>query len=41
MLPVELPKIDKLSSTGNPLDEMLEWKNITIMEKNVLEKLIL
>jgi leucyl-tRNA synthetase len=30
MLPVELPKIDQLSSTGNPLDEMLEWKNITI-----------
>jgi leucyl-tRNA synthetase len=30
MLPVELPKIDKLSSTGNPLDQILEWKNITI-----------
>ena len=30
MLPVELPKIDQLSSAGNPLDEMLEWKNITI-----------
>jgi len=30
MLPVRLPKIDQLSSTGNPLDEMLEWKNITI-----------
>ncbi len=30
MLPVKLPKIDQLSSTGNPLDEMLEWKNITI-----------
>ena len=30
MLPVELPKINQLSSTGNPLDEMLEWKNITI-----------
>jgi hypothetical protein len=28
MLPVQLPKIDQLSSTGNPLDEMLEWKNI-------------
>jgi len=33
MLPVELPKIDQLSSTGNPLDEMLEWKNIVINEK--------
>jgi leucyl-tRNA synthetase len=30
MLPVELPKIDQLSSVGNPLDEMSEWKNITI-----------
>ncbi|MDB3924400.1 leucine--tRNA ligase [Candidatus Pelagibacter sp.] len=30
MLPVQLPKIDQLNSTGNPLDEMLEWKNITI-----------
>jgi len=28
-----LPKIDQLSSTGNPLDEMLEWKNIVINEK--------
>ena len=34
MLPVELPKIDKLSSIGNPLDEMSEWKNITIDGKN-------
>ena len=33
MLPVELPKVDQLSSTGNPLDEMLEWKNIVINEK--------
>ena len=30
MLPVELPKINQLSSTGNPLDEMVEWKNIII-----------
>ena len=30
MLPVQLPKINQLSSTGNPLDEMLEWKNIII-----------
>ncbi|MDA7587645.1 leucine--tRNA ligase [Candidatus Pelagibacter sp.] len=34
MLPVELPKIDKLNSIGNPLDEMSEWKNITIDGKN-------
>ena len=26
MLPVELPEIDKLSSTGNPLDSENEWK---------------
>jgi len=26
MLPVELPEIDKLSSTGNPLDSEIEWK---------------
>ncbi|MDC0940062.1 leucine--tRNA ligase [Candidatus Pelagibacter sp.] len=30
MLPVQLPKVNQLSSTGNPLDEMLEWKNIII-----------
>jgi len=30
MLPVQLPKINQLSSTGNPLDEMLDWKSITI-----------
>jgi leucyl-tRNA synthetase len=33
MLPVQLPKINQLSSTGNPLDEMLDWKSITIDEK--------
>ena len=33
MLPVQLPKIDQLSATGNPLDEMTEWKNITINGK--------
>ena len=33
MLPVELPKIDQLSSTGNPLDEMLEWKDVSINGK--------
>ena len=33
MLPVMLPKIDKLSSVGNPLDEIAEWKNITINGK--------
>jgi leucyl-tRNA synthetase len=38
MLPVELPKIDQLSSTGNPLDEMLEWKNITINGKKYIRE---
>lgn len=30
MLPVELPKIDQLESTGNPLDNNKEWKEIII-----------
>ena len=34
MLPVELPNIDKLESTGNPLDKLTEWKNIKIDGKN-------
>jgi len=33
MLPVELPKIDKLNLTGNPLDSASNWKNITINGK--------
>ena len=33
MLPVQLPTINKLNSAGNPLDKMLEWKNITINGK--------
>ena len=38
MLPVQLPKIDQLSSVGNPLDEMLEWKNITIEGKKCIRE---
>ena len=38
MLPVQLPKIDKLNSTGNPLDEMLEWKNIIIDGKKCIRE---
>ncbi len=34
MLPVELPNIDKLESTGNPLDKLTDWKNIKIDGKN-------
>ena len=30
MLPVELPKINKLQATGNSLDKEEDWKNIII-----------
>ncbi len=30
LLPVELPKIDKLDPSGNPLDRNNDWKNIII-----------
>jgi leucyl-tRNA synthetase len=33
MLPVQLPKIEKLEPTGNPLDKLLKWKNIEINGK--------
>ena len=33
MLPVELPKINKLEPTGNPLDKISDWKNIVIDKK--------
>jgi leucyl-tRNA synthetase len=38
MLPVTLPKVDKLSSVGNPLDEIAEWKNITINGKKYIRE---
>ena len=38
MLPVQLPKIEQLKSTGNPLDEMNEWKNITIDGKKCIRE---
>ena len=38
MLPVELPKIDKLEATGNPLDKLSEWKNIIIDGKKYLRE---
>ena len=34
MLPVKLPEIKKLETTGNPLDDLIEWKNININGKN-------
>ena len=33
-LPVRLPEIKKLDPVGNPLDKLLEWKNIKIDGKN-------
>ena len=30
LLPVELPKLNKLEPTGNPLDKEIDWKNIVI-----------
>ena len=33
MLPVTLPKIDKLENTGNPLDTAEDWKNFTLNGK--------
>jgi leucyl-tRNA synthetase len=30
MLPVKLPEIDKFETSGNPLDHLQEWKNISI-----------
>ena len=38
MLPVRLPKIEQLSSTGNPLDKITEWKNITIGGKRCVRE---
>ena len=38
MLPVQLPKINQLSSSGNPLDKILEWKNITIDGKKCIRE---
>ncbi len=32
-LPIKLPEIDKFNSTGNPLDEMKNWKKIIINGK--------
>ncbi|MDB3974752.1 leucine--tRNA ligase [Candidatus Pelagibacter sp.] len=38
MLPVKLPNIDKLNATGNPLDDMKEWKNIVINGKECIRE---
>src|SRR6056300_575168 len=38
MLTVELPKIDKFKTSGNPLNENNEWKNITINGKKLVRE---
>jgi len=38
LLPVQLPKINQLSSKGNALDEIPEWKNITIDGKKYVRE---
>jgi leucyl-tRNA synthetase len=38
MLPVELPKINQLQATGNPLDKENEWKNLTIDGKKYIRE---
>jgi leucyl-tRNA synthetase len=34
MLPVKLPKIEKMPPSGNPLDSATDWKNVNIDGKN-------
>ena len=38
MLPVKLPKIEKLDHSGNPLDMIDEWKNIDIKGKKFIRE---
>ena len=38
MLPVELPEINKFETSGNPLDQIDEWKNISINGKNCVRE---
>ena len=38
MLPVELPNIEKFNTSGNPLDENSEWKNLKIEGKNYIRE---
>jgi leucyl-tRNA synthetase len=38
MLPVELPKIDKFKTSGNPLNDDEEWKHITIDDKQYIRE---
>ena len=38
MLPITLPKIENLKPAGNPLDEEIEWKNLTIDGKKYVRE---
>ena len=38
MLPVKLPKVEQLESTGNPLDKIEEWKNVKINEQDYIRE---
>ena len=38
LLPVKLPHIDQLGNSGNPLDQIKEWKEITIDGKKFLRE---
>ena len=38
MLPVKLPEIDKFNSSGNPLEEIEEWKKIKIDGKTFIRE---
>jgi len=38
MLPVELPRIDKFKTSGNPLNDDSDWKNIIIEGKKLIRE---
>ena len=38
MLPVELPNINRLEPTGNPLDKEIKWKRVSLNGKNYVRE---
>ena len=38
MLPVKLPEIDRFETTGNPLDDEIEWKTVKYDGKNFIRE---